>query len=59
MHLLWWNITALLHEGPDGEPHGVAEAELVDQYLRLLGARVRVVPLVGAEPKQSINQSGG
>ena len=30
--------------------------ELVDQYLRLLGTRVRVVPLVRAKPDQSINQ---
>ena len=47
--LLGRDVTALLHEGPDGEPHGVAERELVDEHL-LLVAGVRVVPLVRAEP---------
>ena len=40
----------MLHQGPDCEPHGVAEGELVDQDLRLVVAGVGVVPLVRAEP---------
>ena len=47
--LLGRDITALLHERADGEPHGVAERELVDQHLSLVVAGVRVVPLVRTE----------
>ncbi len=32
-YLLWWEVTALVHEGANGEPHGVAQAELIHQHL--------------------------
>ena len=52
--LLGRDITALLHERADGEPHGVTERELVDQHLRLVIAGVRVVPLVRTESETGI-----
>ena len=54
--LLRRQIAALLHERPDREPHGVDQTELVDQDLGLLGARMRVVPLVRTEPINRISQ---
>ena len=38
-------VTSLLHQGPHGEPHGVAQGELIDQDLLLI-AWVGVVPLI-------------
>ena len=52
--LLGRDITALLHEGANSEPHGVTERELVDQHLRLVIAGVRVVPLVRTESETGI-----
>ena len=50
--LLGGDVAALLHQRADGEPHGVAERELVDQHLGLVIAGVGVVPLIGAEPER-------
>jgi len=49
INLLWRQIAPLLHERSDGEPHGVYQREVVDQDARLLGARMRIVPLVRTE----------
>ena len=38
-------VTPLLHQGPHGEPHGVAQGELIDQNLLFI-AWVGVVPLI-------------
>ena len=57
-NLLGGNVAALLHEGADSEPHGVAEGELVDQDLGLVIAGVGVVPLVGAEPGEDEQEDG-
>ena len=40
------DVTALLHESPDGEPKRVGNRELVLHHVRLGVARVGVVPLV-------------
>ena len=56
--LLGGDVAALLHEAADGEPHRVAERELVDEHLGLVVAGVRVVPLVGAEPGQDEKENG-
>lgn len=49
VHLLRRDIWTLLHKRADGEPQRVQQGELVLQNLRLVQARVRVVPFVGAE----------
>ena len=41
----------MLHERADGEPHGIDQRKVVDQNSGLLGARMRVVPLVRAKPE--------
>ena len=45
-------IAALLHQRADGEPEAVGQGELVlDYVLRPAVAGVRVVPLIGREPR--------
>lgn len=47
-----------MHERPDGEPKGVGQAELVLQVLGLFDARIRVGPLVRADPGHDEQQYG-
>lgn len=53
-HLLWQEVTALLHEGADGKPHAVQEGELVLQVAWVWVARVWVLPFVRREPATQI-----
>lgn len=43
-NLLGKYIRSLLHEGADGEPHGVFQVEIIFQFLRIRVARMRIVP---------------
>ena len=49
--LLGREVTSLLHERANGEPHGVDQREVIDQYPGFLSARMRIVPLVRAKPE--------
>lgn len=42
--------TTLLHESPDSKPETIEQCKIVFHHVRVRVARVRVVPLVWAEP---------
>lgn len=48
-------VRALLHEGADGEPEGVAQREVVLHDLPVVVAGAGVVPLVGREPGHDVD----
>lgn len=50
MDLLWRYIRALLHERAYGEPERVHQSEFVRKHPGLTIARMRILPLVRAEP---------
>ena len=49
------DVGALLHQRADGEPERVGEREDVLEHGAVRVARVRVVPLVRAEPSQHVH----
>lgn len=44
--LPWHDVTTLLHQRSDSEPHGIQNGKVVLQNVRLLSTRMWVVPLV-------------
>ena len=52
MDLLGSDVASLLHEASPVVPEAVVESQLVLQLLRLLHARVRVLPFKGCQPEE-------
>lgn len=50
--------TTLLHESPDSKPETIEQRKIVFHHVRVRVARVRVVPLVRAEPAQGESRRG-
>ena len=49
------HVRPLLHESTKGEPEGIQKVILVSQLLRLFDTVAGLLPLVGGEPGQDID----
>ena len=52
------HVRPLLHESTKGEPEGIQKVILVSQLLRLFDTVAGLLPLVGGEPGQHVDNHG-